>query len=53
MKTLIEGGWVVAFNAKGHEVYEQGSVVFEDDRIARRIRGHLAGARTPKGENPP
>ena len=33
MKTLIEGGWVVAFNGKGHDVYEQGSVVFEDDRI--------------------
>ena len=25
MRTLIEGGWVVAFNGKSHEVYEQGS----------------------------
>ena len=33
MKTHIEGGWVVAFNGKSHEVHEQGSVVFEDDRI--------------------
>src|SRR5205809_1869687 len=33
MKTLIEGGWVVAFNGKTHEVHEQGSVVFENDRI--------------------
>jgi cytosine/adenosine deaminase-related metal-dependent hydrolase len=33
MRTLIEGGWVVAFNGRSHEVYEQGSVVFEDDRI--------------------
>ncbi len=33
MRTLIEGGWVVAFNGKSHEVYEQGSVVFEGDRI--------------------
>jgi len=33
MKTLIEGGWVVAFNGKSHEVHEQGSVVFENDRI--------------------
>jgi 5-methylthioadenosine/S-adenosylhomocysteine deaminase len=33
MRTLIEGGWVVAFNGVTHEVHEQGSVVFEDDRI--------------------
>jgi 5-methylthioadenosine/S-adenosylhomocysteine deaminase len=33
MKTLIEGGWVVAFNGTTHEVHEQGSVVFEDDRV--------------------
>jgi 5-methylthioadenosine/S-adenosylhomocysteine deaminase len=33
MRTLIEGGWVVAWNGAGHEVHEHGSVVFEDDRI--------------------
>jgi 5-methylthioadenosine/S-adenosylhomocysteine deaminase len=33
MRTLIEGGWVVAWNGAGHEVYEQGAVVFEADRI--------------------
>jgi 5-methylthioadenosine/S-adenosylhomocysteine deaminase len=33
MRTLIDGGWVVAWNGATHEVYEQGSVVFEDDRI--------------------
>ncbi len=33
MKTLIEGGWVVAYNGGAHEVYERGSVVFDDDRI--------------------
>ncbi len=33
MRTLIEGGWVVAFNGTTHEVYEGGAVVFEDDRI--------------------
>ena len=33
MKTLIEGGWVVAWNGRGHEVYEEGAVVFEDDKI--------------------
>jgi cytosine/adenosine deaminase-related metal-dependent hydrolase len=33
MRTLIEGGWVVAFNGTSHEVYEQGSVLVENDRI--------------------
>jgi len=33
MKTLIEGGWVVAFNGTSHEVYENGSVVYENDHI--------------------
>src|SRR5215467_14484997 len=33
MRTLIEGGWVVAWNGTGHEVYEQGAVVFDDDRV--------------------
>jgi 5-methylthioadenosine/S-adenosylhomocysteine deaminase len=33
MKTLIQGGWVVAFNGKDHEIYENGAVVYEDDRI--------------------
>ena len=33
MRTLIEGGWVVAHSGAGHEVHERGSVVVEDDRI--------------------
>ncbi len=33
MKTLIEGGWVVAWNGDRHEVYEQGAVVYDDDRV--------------------
>ncbi len=33
MKTLITGGWVVAYNGTTHEVYENGAVVFEDDHI--------------------
>ena len=41
MKTLIEDGWVVAYNGTGHEVHERGSVVFEDDRIV-----HAGGAYT-------
>jgi cytosine/adenosine deaminase-related metal-dependent hydrolase len=33
MRTVIEGGWVVAWNGQSHEVHEQGSVVFEGDRV--------------------
>jgi cytosine/adenosine deaminase-related metal-dependent hydrolase len=33
MKTLLEGGWVVAFTGASHAIYEHGSVVFDDDRI--------------------
>ena len=33
MKTHIEGGWVVAFNGRTHEVHERGSVVVEDDHV--------------------
>ena len=33
MKTLIEGGWVVAHNGRSHEVHEHGSVVVEDDKV--------------------
>jgi 5-methylthioadenosine/S-adenosylhomocysteine deaminase len=33
MKTLIEGGWVVAHNGQSHEVHERGSVVIDDDKI--------------------
>jgi len=33
MRTLIEGGWVVAYNGTRHEVHERGSVVVEDDKI--------------------
>src|SRR5919108_2049134 len=33
MKTLIEGGWVVAYNGQSHEVHERGRVVIEDDKI--------------------
>jgi cytosine/adenosine deaminase-related metal-dependent hydrolase len=33
MKTLIEGGWVVAYNGQSHEVHERGSVVIDNDKI--------------------
>jgi len=43
MKTLIEGGWVVAWNGSRHEVYERGAVVYEDDRVIH-AGGPYAGA---------
>lgn len=33
MKTLIQGGYVVGFNGKEHEIIRDGVVVFENDRI--------------------
>ena len=34
MKTLIEGGYVVGFNGKEHEILKEGVVVFENDTIS-------------------
>lgn len=33
MKTLVRGGYVVAFNGETHVVYRDGSVVFEDSSV--------------------
>src|SRR5690242_15662521 len=33
MRTLIQGGWVVGFDGSGHQLWRDGVVVFEDDRI--------------------
>ena len=33
MRTLIQGGWVVGFDGRGHELIPNGRVVFENDRI--------------------
>jgi len=33
MRTLIQGGWVVGFDGRGHELIPNGCVVFEGDRI--------------------
>jgi cytosine/adenosine deaminase-related metal-dependent hydrolase len=46
MRTHIEGGWVVAFNGTTHEVYEAGSVVFEDDRIVHAGAAYAGPADT-------
>ena len=40
-RRLIEGGWVVGYNGTSHEVWEEGNVVFEDDRVI-----HAGGAYT-------
>jgi len=34
MKTLIQGGYVVGFNGKSHEILKDGLVVFENDAIS-------------------
>jgi 5-methylthioadenosine/S-adenosylhomocysteine deaminase len=41
MKTLIEGGWVVAHNGQSHEVHERGSVVIDNDTVV-----HAGGRHT-------
>ncbi|MBI4190993.1 MAG: amidohydrolase family protein [Betaproteobacteria bacterium] len=33
MRTLIQGGWVVGYDGRGHELIPNGCVVFEDDRV--------------------
>ena len=33
MKTLIQGGYVVGFNGKEHEIIKDGVVLFEKDRV--------------------
>ena len=33
MKTLIQGGYIVGFDGKEHEIIKDGVVVFERDRI--------------------
>ncbi len=34
MKTLIQGGYVVGFNGKSHEILKEGVVVFENETIS-------------------
>ena len=33
MKTLIQGGYIVGFGGKEHEIIKDGVVVFENDRV--------------------
>ena len=33
MRTLIQGGWVVGYDGRSHELIRNGSVVFEGDRL--------------------
>lgn len=34
MKTLIQGGYIVGFNGKSHEILKEGVVVFENETIS-------------------
>ena len=33
MRTLIEGGWIVGFDGRSHQLFRDGTLVFEDDRV--------------------
>ena len=46
MRTHIDNGWVVAFDGRSHQVYERGSVVFEDDRIVHAGSRYTGSADT-------
>ena len=39
MRTLIQGGWVVGFDGRGHELIPNGAVVFENDKVVHVGRG--------------
>src|SRR5947207_4175136 len=39
MRTLIQGGWVVGYDGRGHELIPNGTVVFEDNRVLHVGRG--------------
>jgi cytosine/adenosine deaminase-related metal-dependent hydrolase len=42
MRTLIQGGWVVGFDGRSHELLRDGVVVYEDDRIVH-VGHHFDG----------
>ena len=33
MRTLIQGGWVVGFDGRSHQLFRDGTLVFEDNTI--------------------
>ena len=33
MRTLIQGGWVIGYDGRGHEIIPRGCVALEDDRV--------------------
>ena len=33
MRTLIQGGWVVGFDGRSHQLFRDGTLVFEDDVV--------------------
>ena len=36
MKTLLQGGYIVGFNGKNHEILQDGEVVYENDTVPTR-----------------
>jgi 5-methylthioadenosine/S-adenosylhomocysteine deaminase len=42
MRTLIQGGWVVGFDGRSHQLLRDGALVFEDDTIVE-VGPHLEG----------
>ena len=44
MRTLIQGGWIVGFDGRGHQLFRDGSLVYEHDRIlhvGQRFEGQV------------
>jgi cytosine/adenosine deaminase-related metal-dependent hydrolase len=44
VRTLIQGGWIVGYDGRGHQLWRDGVVVFEDDRIihvGQRFEGQV------------
>ena len=35
MRTLIQGGWVVGFDGRSHQLFRDGMLVFEDNNIVQ------------------
>ena len=43
MKTIIQGGYVVAFDGQGHRIIRDGIVVYKDDKIIHVGKSYECG----------
>jgi cytosine/adenosine deaminase-related metal-dependent hydrolase len=44
MRTLLQGGWIVGFDGRGHQLFRDGTLVYEHDRIlhvGQRFEGQV------------